>query len=546
MLAGAGCSSGVNGTGDGDGSNGSGAQNNDKVQTFTPAGGKASATLNIASGSENKEVAAAVQKAADESGVAVTLNYMGSLDIMSALENGGENYDAVWPASSMWISMGDTKHLVKDAASTSTTPVVFGIEKAKAVDLGWADASGKTKAVSTTDIIDAVTAGKLKFSMTSATQSNSGASAYLAFAAALSGKTDPLTAADFQNADLQQKVVSLLKGVDRSSGSSDWLKDMVVANPDRFDAMVNYESLVIQADKQLTQNGKDPLLAVYPADGIAISDSPLGYVDRGQNLSDAFSKFQQALGSKDSKLEFERAGRRTGLGGTLTYASDPQVQQSFKADWGLNTDASTLKTIPMPAADVIDQALDIYQTALRKPSYTIWVVDYSGSMEGAGKRGVVAGLNAALDPDEAKNARIQPSDKDVNVFIPFSSKPSQPFSAKGTDTKALLTNAENRNPVGGTNIYSALDTALDQLPGDLTDYTVAVVLMTDGQSETDDQDTFRATYRQKGNDVPIFSIMFGTADPTQLDEIATLSNAKVFDGRSGDLASVFRQVKGYN
>ena len=26
----------------------------------------------------------------------------------------------------------------------------------------------------------------------------------------------------------------------------------------------------------------------------------------------------------------------------------------------------------------------------------------------------------------------------------------------------------------------------------------------------------------------------------------TLSNAKVFDGRSGDLAAVFRQVKGFN
>lgn len=545
MLAGAGCSASVTGN-TGNTNGGNTAQNGDKVQTFTPAGGKATATLNIASGSENKEVAAAVQKAADESGVAVTLNYMGSLDIMSVLENGGENYDAVWPASSMWISMGDTKHLVKNATSTSTTPIVFGIEKAKAVGLGWADSSGKTKAVATADIIDAVTAGKLKFSMTSATQSNSGASAYLAFAAALSGKSEPLTAADFQNADLQSKVTALLKGVDRSSGSSDWLKDMVVANPDRFDAMVNYESLVIQANKQLTQAGHDPLLAVYPADGIAISDSPLGYVDRGQNLADAFAKFQQALGSKDSKLEFERAGRRTGLGGTLTYGSDAQVQQSFKADWGISTDASVLKTIPLPAADVIDQALSIYQSGLRKPSYTIWVVDYSGSMQGAGKNGVVDGLNAALDPDQAKASRIEPSDKDVNVFIPFSSNPSPAFKVTGKDTHLLLSNAADRNPVGGTDIYSALDAAFEQMPSNAADYTVAIVLMTDGQSETENQEQFKTDYRSRGNDVPIFSIMFGSADPTQLDEIAALSNAKVFDGRSGDLAAVFRQVKGYN
>ena len=78
----------------------------------------------IASGSENKEVAIAIQKAADQSNVAVTMHYMGSLEIMNALKAGGQDHDAVWPASSMWISMGGTKHIVKDAASTSTTPII--------------------------------------------------------------------------------------------------------------------------------------------------------------------------------------------------------------------------------------------------------------------------------------------------------------------------------------------------------------------------------------------------------------------------------------
>ena len=83
------------------------------TQTFQPSGGKPTATLSIASGSENKEVATAIQKAADQSNVAVTMHYMGSLEIMNALKAGGQNYDAVWPASSMWISMGDTKHIAK-------------------------------------------------------------------------------------------------------------------------------------------------------------------------------------------------------------------------------------------------------------------------------------------------------------------------------------------------------------------------------------------------------------------------------------------------
>ena len=59
-------------------------------------------------------------------------------------------------------------------------------------------------------------------------------------------------------------------------------------------------------------------------------------------------------------------------------------------------------------------------------------------------------------------------------------------------------------------------------------------------------DEFESAYKSRGRDLPIFSIMFGDADPSQLKSLATLSNAKVFDGRSGDLAAVFRQAKGFN
>lgn len=519
-------------------------------QTFTPGSGKPDQTITIASGSENKEVADAVQRAVDESNVSVKMRYMGSLDIMKVLSSGADGYDAVWPASSMWISMGDTKHLVKDQQSTSTTPIVFGIAKSKAVKLGWADSSGKTKTVSTADILDKVKSGDLKFSMTSATQSNSGASAFLAFMTALRGGSGPLTDADLNDSALKASVSQLLRGVDRSSGSSDWLKDMVVANPDRFDSMVNYESLVIQADKQLTKNGKDPLLAIYPSDGIAVSDSPLGYVDRSQSsdVKQAYQKFAKALTTKDAKLEFERAGRRTGLGGAVTNASDKEVKDSFRAEWGIDTKASVLKTIALPAASTITKALDVYQTALRKPSWTVWVVDYSGSMRGDGKTGAVNGLNAALDPAKASQSHVQPGDGDVNILIPFESVPHSPVRADGANTGELLRVADATAASGGTDIYQGLEAAYKQLPdaSQAGDYTTAIVLMTDGQSETAQQQAAFDQYRGLGRDIPIFSIMFAEADPTQLNQIAQLSNAKVFDGRTGDLAEVFRTVKGFN
>ena len=535
--------------------------------SFAPSSGRASATLRIASGSENKEAADAIQHACDASGVAVELTFMGSLDIMAVLKDGGRDYDAVWPASSIWVTMGDEQHVVKDAASTSTTPVVFGVARSKAEELGWvagatdsagttgpAGAAGSTTSagadgvarVSTADIIAAVQAKKLTFAMTSATQSNSGASAYLAFLSALAGHDGPLTEGDLANDNLTSQVSQLLAGVDRSSGSSDWLKDMVVNDPQAHQAMVNYESLVIQADKQLTSAGNEPLMVVYPQDGIAVSDSPLGYVDRGQNLHDAFSKFQQALSDDDARLAMERVGRRTGLGGKLSFPDDGQVKDAFRAEWGVTTDASVLRSVTMPAADVMQKALQMYQGQLRKASFTAWVVDYSGSMAGEGKQGVVAGLQEALDPTKAAASMIQPADGDVNVLVAFSGSADAPLTARGTDTAALLAQAEKRAAIGGTDIYAGLLAAWDQLPPERGSYTVAVVLMTDGQSMTDNRDRFLQRYDQDGGDVPIFSIMFGDADPTQLDDLSRLSNGKTFDGRTGSLADVFRQVKGYN
>lgn len=518
------------------------------VQTFTPAKGGSGTTLKVASGSENKEAADAIQKAVDDSGVGAELHYMGSLDIMQVLKDGGDDYDAVWPASSIWLTMGDVDHVVKDAQSTSTTPVVLGVAKSKAVELGWADDSGTTTSVSTEQIIDAVSSGKLSFAMTSATQSNSGASAYLAFLTALTGKDTPLTADGLADTALQQKMESLLSGVDRSSGSSDWLKDMVVKDPDAHPAMVNYESLVAQADKELEQAGHEPLLAIYPSDGIAVSDSPLGYVDRGQGAEDAFQSFQKALGSDGAKLLLERVGRRTGLGGRVANPDDDGVKQTFRADWGISTDAGVLKAVPMPAADVTTQALDLYQTKLRRPSLTIWVVDYSGSMRGDGKKGVVDGLTQALDPTESAKSMVQPADGDANVLIPFSSHVINAEVSAGTDTSSILSLARDTDASGGTNIYAGLEQALDVAtnPEMTKGRTVAIVLMTDGKSKTDERDQFFSRYEAEGTGIPVFSIMFGDAEPDQLDEISERTNGKTFDGRTGDLATVFRTVKGYN
>ena len=45
--------------------------------------------------------------------------------------------------------------------------------------------------------------------------------------------------------------------------------------------------------------------------------------------------------------------------------------------------------------------------------------------------------------------------------------------------------------------------------------------------------------------IPIYSITFGDAYEKELKDIANLTNAKVFDGKT-DLLKAFKEVRGYN
>ncbi len=492
-------------------------------------------SLRILSGSENQELEPILEDFSRESGIRVEMTYQGSLDIMRALEQDEIAYDAVWPASSLWLNVGDTGHRVKHGESISISPVVFGIRQSLAEELGFVG-----REVSVRDILDAITAGKLKFCMTSATQSNSGASAYIGFLYALLGNPDMITEEDLENGQLQSDIQALLSGVDRSSGSSDWLKDMFLEGG--YDAMVNYECLIIQANEELESRGEETLYVVYPYDGLTLADSPLGYVDNGDDDKEtAFLELQEYLLSEDVQNEIQRTGRRTGY----TGISD-ENRDVFRTDWGVQPDR-VLSTMRMPSTDVLFQALNLYQTDFKKPSLSIYCLDYSGSMSGKGNEQLVAAMEQLLIQENAEKNFLQASKDEVNVLIFFDDQVLAEYTAvgSGTELEALYDKVESQDTGSGTDMYVAAEEALQVLSHyDLSQYTPAVILMTDGMSGGS-FDAFMEQYQELGEDVPVFSIMFGDADSEQLEELAEATNARVFDGRE-DLIDAFRKVKGYN
>ena len=133
------------------------------------------------------------------------------------------------------------------------------------------------------------------------------------------------------------------------------------------------------------------------------------------------------------------------------------------------------------------------------------------------------------------------------MLIPFAGEVLDVYTAQGNgaELEALNTTVQDLAPGGGTDMYAAALRGLEELKSyDLSQYTPAIILLTDGQSEGSFQN-FANAYEELGAQVPVFSIMFGDADESQLEDLAELTNARVFDGRE-DLVGAFRSVKGYN
>lgn len=497
------------------------------------------ASFVILSGSENESLAPILKEFGDKHSVNIEMKYKGSVDIMLDLAENTAVFDAVWPASSMWIGMGDKKHIVKDQKSIMVSPVVFGIKKSVAEKLGFVG-----REVKVADILAAIERKELKFAMTSASQSNSGASAYLGFLYALLDGKQMMTREDLENPQLQERITKLLAGINRTSGSSGWLKELFLKGD--FDAMVNYESIIIETNQELIKQGREPLYVVYPVDGLVLSDSPLGYCSRGNPAKEKhFLALQAYLLSAPVQQRIAGLGRRVGLGGMgATY--DKRV---FRPEWGLSTD-KILSPITLPPADVIYEALAKYQTLFRKPSLTVFCLDFSGSMANGGAQQVKEAMSLLLTPERAQAFLLQSGRKDVTIVIPFNNTPMNEWKVTGNDPAALrglLENIMACHPDGGTDIYSPAIKGLRELAAlDRDAYLPAVIIMTDGQSNTGAAlSDLLAARSQTGRDIPVFSIMFGNADPAQLKAIADASRATTFDGRK-DLVGAFRKVKGYN
>ena len=495
---------------------------------------KNSKSFNLISSSENKVFDSDIKEYLKKENLDVNITYEDTQKIITRLNN-GESFDSVWLSNSIWTYKIDSKkNSLTNTKSTSISPIIFGIKKSKAEELGLVN-----KTVYTKDLINLIKQGKLKFAMSNPTTTNSGAAAYLGILSTLAGNPEVLTSQMLEDESLKENLKAFFSGVERNAGDEDFLEEAFI-NGD-YEAVFAYESSIININKKLERDNKEYLYTIYPVDGMSISDSPIYYIDKKNNdKKEIYDKLTSYILGNEGQKVLASYGRRTWYGGT-----NPNADQSvFNSKWGIDT-TKYISPIKYPSTTVINQALALYQRALRKPIHVVFCLDYSGSMYGDGFDQLVNAMDYILT-DRAENELLQFSSEDKIDIVPFSDKVYETWSTNdGSKTNDILENIKAKSPSGTTALYPAAKRAVELLSDeDRTKYNTSVILLTDGEGNVGRYSDLEDYYKSLNKDIPIYSIQFLDASPSQLNQLANLSNGKVFDG--SDLVSAFKEVRGYN
>ncbi|RAY10945.1 hypothetical protein DPM19_32965 [Actinomadura craniellae] len=506
--------------------------------------GEDETTLRVLAGSELADLRPILEQAEDEIGVEVELDFAGTLDGVQRVLDGKADgrYEAVWFSSDRYLTLHTgARAKLGTSVRTMRSPVVLGLRASVASQLGW-DATPPTWA----EIADAAGKGRFGYGMTSPAASNSGFSTLVAVTAALSGSGTALDAAAIR---AQAPGLKRFFSAQRlTSGSSGWLSERLVDRNSagaEVDGMFNYESelLALNASGRLPEQ----FTIIRPRDGVITADYPLTLLASAPAAArDAHARLTGYLRRPEVQRQImSRTHRRPAV---------PEVRP--EARFG-----ESPPELPFPSRlDAVDTLVAAYYDEFRRPARTIYVLDVSGSMAGDRIAGLRSALTALTGADGSLAGRFQRfhNREEVTLML-FNSRPGRPVSyvIPERDPAAELARIRNyagalRNPRGGTAIYDSLAAAYrvagEQAARDPDRYT-SIVLMSDGENTAGTRlaqfRLFHAGLPEGPRAVPVFAVLFGEARADEMAELARLTGGRTFDARSQSLATVFREIRGY-
>ena len=271
------------------------------------------------------------------------------------------------------------------------------------------------------------------------------------------------------------------------------------------------ESSYLNGIKTTAPPIEERMVMIYPKEGSMPRNNCACIVDADWVSEEQAEASQQCIDyirEDDQQRAFMAAGFRPGTNQDLNY-----VGSKISKDFGLNPQEPRVVLNPSLTRPEVAAAIDANWEQVKRPGIVTFVMDTSGSMDGAKIRQARDGLIRALDA-MAKNNQVG--------FLSFSDKvrnqvPVGPLVENRFDVADAV---EAARANGSTALYDAIEAGIqltDAAEGD-EDAIRAVVVLTDGQANEGEAKLHDLIQMTTRNEVPIHSfdgfvdVSFATAE----------------------------------
>jgi Ca-activated chloride channel homolog len=490
-------------------------------------------------------------------GVKLKFAFGGTMESTEAVLTGKTDAHAAWFANAKYLlSDPQGQGRVKLQDKIMLSPIAVGVSESVAKRLGWDDPAAAAK-VDWKVITQAARDGKLTYALSNPATSNQGFMALMGVVAAASNKAEALSAEDVDRG----AIANFIKGYKLPGDNSTYLSEKFIEQQGtKVNTFINYESWLLS----LNNSGKlrEKLTLVYPREGVATADYP--FMLLAEPRREDYQKVVAYLKGPEAQTWLARQTLRRPINGEVAAALGDLFPKG-----------NMLVELPFsPDRALADGLIDAYLNEFRRPIASTFVLDTSGSMAGQGRRGqLIEAMHYIAGADASLTGRLAKLTNRERVWLlPFASRPGNLTSfevpaartkAKGVQVQedseakqAVLAEvrayADGLNMTGGTALYDSVLAALKHMLAQRAkspDYQYSVVAFTDGENtEGRGLAEFKAAYAQLPEDVraiPVFMVLFGEANETNLKELVKTTGGRVFDARKTPLYSVFKDIRAY-
>jgi Ca-activated chloride channel family protein len=491
--------------------------------------------LRVLASSELADMRPLLDELRRDTGIEVVLDYQGTVDAANSIAKGDDHHDLAWLSDDRYLQLklqeSGGRRLRPLSTEIMTSPVVFGVRPQTAERLRR---NAQHPKLSWADIADGAAEGLVRFGMADPHHANSGLVALVGVATAAAGTGSALRPQDVTC----DRLRGLFSGQTLTGASSEDLIDSFVANQNKADALIGYESTLLS----LNASGRlrEPLEIVYPEDGIVLSRYPLLLLNPSRRA--AYDKVVAWLTRADTQRKIMQR--------TLRRPIDPRVTR----DPRLRTEIGNALYFP-DRPEVIDRLLANYDPSARTPGQVIFVLDYSGSMRGArikALRSTFEGLSGDDSSSTGKFVRFYRGERFILLRFGGDVQAERGFTITGPhDVDAIRDFLAADKFDQNTAIWSALDHAYNrasQLKHTDPTRPVTIVLMTDSVNNAGIRlKEFLNRYKAlppQTKTVHTYTIRFGEANPAELDRAAKATGGRMLNANASSLDRAFKETRG--